>query len=322
MRDVVIVRFFFKQKKNKVFFRPFAQLSFFFLIVEKKKVMGLEEEFVNLFLQKPLIHVLRKAIYVMVHLSSYITFKSVGSDMLRISVLDHFASGGMYVNIPVRKHNKPGLWVNLVSKDLFQLAKILTREPNIIISLHQNLFASFLDPKTNKPIVSNLVFENVGPLVNEFHDIQPSDYCMVEMVSFDLLQILISLDTVSPNVNVTLRSCRRMQFESSSAWGTICISKRLNLEKSEDCNQDSCECELLLQQVYVTKFAKQLVNALVNSSAHFCWLGIPKNASQPLIIKFLLANDIYQHYLMFPFVVQLEHILSNNHRQSTIAINV
>ena len=283
---------------------------------------------VNVIMQKPLIHVFRKAVFVMVHLSSFISLKTIGVDMLRMSVLDHFASGGMYVDIPVKRHGKPGIWVNLVSKHLFQLAKILSKEePSIVISIHQNLFAAFLDPSTNTPFMPNLVFNNVAPLINQFHGIHLQDYHMIDMVSADLLQILISLDTVSAVIDVEFRSCGNLRFESSSAFGTIQINKKLCIENKDgvpSCSDvcDDTQCRLLLKQIYVAKFAKQLVNALINSSARFCWLGIPKSVHQPLIIKFLLANDIYQCYLMFPNVPHLAHIIDQHHPQATVAIHI
>lgn len=278
---------------------------------------------------EPHIHMFRKAINTMKDMSIFITLKTIGENLLRLCVVDHFACGAMYVDIPVSEHRRPHVWINLASEHLFKLSSALNSlKQNISITIHQDNMASFMkaNSQQKQSVLPSIVFENMAPLSNQFHAIRTADYYMFEMVSQDLLHCLTSLSIGSPIVTAWFRSCGKLTIVNKHDYGVTQIDKRMrssHFTSSPECDNDNCDedCHTIMHNTFVIKFTKQLVNPLVNSSRKSCYLGIPRLPNQPLTVKFLLAGNVFQYYLMFPLSHALKHVTDEQHPQASVQMN-
>lgn len=269
-------------------------------------------------LKQNALHAFRKAVNVMKDVAVYVTFQTIGSNTLRLSVLDHNACNGIYVDIEVQPHNTPGIWINLVSVHLFKLSSTLSRSrADLALVIHDGQFALFLDAHTHKCVLPNIQFSNFTPLSNLFYGVNEHDYYCFAFVSDDLLNILTCLSIGgTPVVQTTFWGSGKLQFRNVHDMGNTVITKQLVFEH----DQVTSENDKLLDQVVLISFVKLLVNLLRNSSVKFCFLLLPKSSTQPLVIKYFVTKETFQYYLMFPFAPMLQHQTGNS-PQASIKMN-
>lgn len=278
------------------------------------------EDVCSMVLKQNALRVFRKAINVMKDVAVFITFQTIGTKTLRLSVLDHFACGGMYVDIEVQEHGMPGMWINLVSEHLFKLSSALSKSRHdIAVVIHDHQFALFLHAETHKSILPTTSFQNFTSLTNQFHGIDENNYYCFEFVSKDLLNTLTCLSIGTVNVHTMFWNSGKLRFSNTHDMGNTIITKQLFGEVVVNSARE--EEVLLLDEIYVITFAKLLVNLLVNSSQKFCFLLLPKKNTQPLVIKFFISNDTFQYYLIFPFVPVLQHNNGDSSTQASIKMN-
>lgn len=275
----------------------------------------MEDICLDVTLKETWLRLFRKAINIMKDVAVFITFRTISKSILRLSVVDHFACGGMYIDIPIHEHNNTNVWINLASADLFELSKKLSKfHHDLAIVIHQRHFALFLNANTHAPVLPNTTFPNFAPLNNQFHALDTNCYHSFRFVSQDLLYSLTCLNLGSAVVNFVLAKTGQLSLTNRHEWGFTNIVKQLKGDIF-----DRSSPKIILNQTYLIKFTKLLVNTLVNSSSNTCFLLVPKTNTQPLVIKFLLANDTFQDYLIFPFVPLLHHQTEGS--QASIKMN-
>lgn len=281
----------------------------------------MERSMVEVILADHHIRTFRKAISAMKNVNSFLILQTTGENTIRLCTTDHFASGSMDVCIPVSKHSVRTC-ITLDSQVMYELAKTIKHCKSAIkISICDEDVACFARVDKNVPIaaVSNCVHSFQVP--EYFVGV---DYTTCEFDSLDLLNLLTALNVGSPITRVRFAACGLLLFENHHNKGTTIIDKHLNgfetpCEHDEDNIDEGCT-EWTLNQVYNIKFVKTLVNPLVNSSSKTCFLLLPVSSHDPLVVKFLLAHDIYQYYSIYPLTKQTTHITQQNHPQCSLQV--
>jgi len=279
---------------------------------EKQKTMT---DIVRIIVPVKSILALRKAISSMKDVGSLITLWARDTNTLEISVLDHFQSSAMYTNIPIKTTFQGSAWVNISSEELSKLASKLKAYPNpLILNLVSKQHLLVFDAVTKTQILKQ--FTSTGETPTPIYPIQSVDYHNITFVSLDLLGILVDLSVGSAIMSIRLTSDGQLVFSNKHEYGTTVIEKQLSGFLTEEHVQELCKMRCII------KFIKQVVNHLVNCSKQQCVLGVPKNKEQPLVLKFLLASDIYQHFLMLPFHSPLHHEIVPGSTQNPIQVDL
>ncbi len=276
---------------------------------------------VNLIIPVKSILALRKAIMSMKDVGALISLRTRGQDVLEISVMDHSVCSAMYAHIPVKPF-KGSAWVNIASSKLNELASKLKSYPNAItlkiICMHNMLMS---DAITKLPILGVLKSRSSQP--NSVLPIDLESYYIIPFLSSNLLEIFLNLSVGSAVVTAQLQSDGQLSLWNSCEYGNTLIEKQLSgfSKKNADVVALATSAEELCKLKCVIKFVKQIVNPLVNSSTDHCVLCFPKRSNLPLVLQFLLSQDIHQHFLMFPFKKPLKHCQIEGNYQSSIQIS-
>lgn len=291
----------------------------------KKKM---ESTICTILMQEKEIHAFRKAIHGMKDINSFITLQTDGKKNLRLCTTDHCADGSMDAFIPVSLHTEE-TQVCLASDMMYHVAGLLNNfKQTITISIHNHVVACFTYTSNDTSIA---ILKNCAMQPSIPPRIRMSSYDMCEFISTDLVQLSIALNIGSPITRIRFSTCGFLSLSVEHDHGSTVIEKHLSGFEESSCdharNWDKQDfvatydtMDVRLDQTYNFKFVKSLVNPLINSSIKTCVMCIPKSNSDPFVIKFLLTNDIYQYYNIYPYTHRLSHTTDKHHPQASLQL--